>query len=506
MNRLLHMFVLASLAAAPLAAQQSAKLATPPATPAPSLYNGTDEYSLKISVTHYNREAGHWDEPKDRPTRVVEQLKGFTPRITPTDQYGGRLDRSAHATGFYYTKKIDNRWWVVDPAGHLMLHIGVATVRPLESPNADRALHATFGNKANWMAQTHTLLLKNAFNGTGGWSDVDAIRSSPLQSTRPLAYTIILDVMSSYGHVRSRGERSHQGTGHSAYPADTIFVFDPEFPAYATEHLKKFAQYADDPNLFGYFSDNEMPLYRNNLDGYLSLPASDPGHQAAQKFLDDHHAKEPTDDLRTEFLAFEVDRYFSIVNDAIRSVDKNHMLIGARFNKQNHLPEVFTAAGRYCGVISVNYYEAWQPDPTLLDQWEQASGRPILVSEFYAKGKDSGMPNHTGAGWLVDTQYQRGLFYQNFTLGLLESGNSIGWNWFRYQDNDPTDPHADPSNADSNKGIVSATYAPWQPLLDRMHQLNQLAYALTDYFDARKKSGAAPVSNQAAPSRTGNSK
>lgn len=494
MPRISHSLTFAALllAAATLNAQSTQKTA-PADKPAaaPSLYNGADEYSLKIGVTHYSRDAGKWDDVKMRPTRVVEQLKDFTPRIVPTDKFGGRLDRSAPATGFYYTRKMGDRWWVVDPDGHLMLHIGVAAVRPLESPNAQRAFGATFGDRTHWIDQTQALLLKNAFNSTGGWSDHDSIRSSSLQPTRPLAYTIILDVMSAYGHARSHGERAHQGTGHSAYPADTIFVFDPEFPEFARQHLKKFAQYADDPNLFGYFSDNEMPLYRNNLDGYLSLPADDPGHKAAQKFLDDHHAAAPTDDLRTQFLAFEVDLYFSIVNDALRAVDKNHMLLGARFNKQNHLPEVFTAAGRYCGVVSVNYYEAWQPSPDNLDLWEKSSGRPVIVSEFYAKGKDSGMLNHTGAGWLVDTQAQRGLFYQNFTLGLLESGKSVGWDWFRYQDNDPSDPHADPSNADSNKGIVSSTYVPWQPLLDRMHQLNQLAYALTDYFDARKAKGAA---------------
>jgi len=80
--------------------------------------------------------------------------------------------------------------------------------------------------------------------------------------------------------------------------------------------------------------------------------------------------------------------------------------------------------------------------------------KPFLVTEFYAKGEDSGMPNHTGAGWLVHTQDDRGLFYENFVLALLESRACVGWQWFKYQDNDPDDPHAEASNRDSNKGIV----------------------------------------------------
>jgi hypothetical protein len=39
-----------------------------------------------------------------------------------------------------------------------------------------------------------------------------------------------------------------------------------------------------------------------------------------------------------------------------------------------------------------------------------------MITEFYAKGEDSGMGNTGGAGWLVKTQKDRGTFYQNFIL------------------------------------------------------------------------------------------
>jgi len=83
----------------------------------------------------------------------------------------------------------------------------------------------------------------------------------------------------------------------------------------------------------------------------------------------------------------------------------------------------------------------------------------------------------------VATQQDRGWFYQNFTLGLLESKVCVGWHWFKYIDNDPTDLKTDPSNRDSNKGIVNVKYEPYQPLLDAMQELNHAAYPLTDYFD-----------------------
>src|SRR6266403_2252227 len=54
----------------------------------------------------------------------------------------------------------------------------------------------------------------------------------------------------------------------------------------------------------GYFSDNELPFAHANLDSFLRLPASDPGHQAAERWMQDHHATAPTDSLRSEFLEF----------------------------------------------------------------------------------------------------------------------------------------------------------------------------------------------------------
>ncbi len=100
--------------------------------------------------------------------------------------------------------------------------------------------------------------------------------------------------------------------------------------------------------------------------------------------------------------------------------------------------------------------------------------------------EDSGLPNATGAGWNVPTQDDRGIFYENFCLQLLRNPYSVGWHWFRYQDNDPEDLTTDPSNRDSNKGIVDIEYSPWLPLLRRMEKVNKQAYTLTRYFDSQK--------------------
>ena len=89
-------------------------------------------------------------------------------------------------------------------------------------------------------------------------------------------------------------------------------------------------------------------------------------------------------------------------------------------------------------------------------------------------------------GWTVGTQQERGWFYQHFALSMLESRNCVGWHWFQYMDNDPLETKVDPSNRDSNKGIVTVKYEPYWPLLRAMSDLNAAVYPLAAYFDGKE--------------------
>ncbi len=427
-------------------------------------------------------------EWKDYPTRTLADLPAAIREKTDSDldPYGGRLPDKAQATGFFHTKKLDDRWWLVDPKGSFCIYKGIASVTPLRAPGAIAVFQSKFGSKANWAAETTGLLHKNGFIGVGGWSDTEALRSVP----RPLAYTRILNFMSSYGGTRGG---TFSQPGHTGYPKDCIFVFDPAFQDFCNERARTLAEYKNDPWLIGYFSDNELPFSTTLLSNYLALPEKDPGHEAALVWLRARHgSRSGAQDIvaqdQADFLEFVVDRYFRITSKAIKKYDPNHLILGSRFYGSNlSQPEIFRAAGRWLDIISVNWYHAWTPNHERLAMWEHESGKPILITEWYAKGMDSGLANHGGAGWVVKTQRDRGLFYQNLTLGLLESKVCIGWDWFKYADNDPEDAAADPSNRDSNKGILSNRYEPYNPLLDAMKQINERTFCLVEYFDQKAK-------------------
>jgi len=420
---------------------------------------------------------------KSYPTRILQDLPAGVTDSTDSNlsQYGGLLAQKVKATGFFYTTNYNGRWWLVDPEGCLFLDKGVSGVDIVHGANSWDSFQRTFGDKAGWADQTTAWLRSNGFNNLGAWSDIDSFR----QVVHPLVYTHILNFMSSYGQKRGG---TYQQPGHTGYPNNCIFVFDPEFETFCDAYARQLSGVKNDPWLLGYFSDNEMPLWRGMLTNYLRLPAQDPGCQAALKWLQARYGDRATlSDItprdEEDFLAFAVGRYYRIVSSAIKKYDPNHLYLGSRFNgRVLKEPEVFKAAGPYVDVVSVNYYDVWTPLQQQLASWEEDAGKPVLITEWYTKAEDSGLANTGGAGWIVKTQRDRGLFYQNFTLALLQSKVCVGWDWFKYADNDPTDLAADPSNRDANKGIVNIRYQPYQPLLEAMKQINDRAYNLAGYF------------------------
>ena len=419
-----------------------------------------------------------------RPTRTLEDLPGAAAIKINGDlsRFGGLTTRKEKATGFFHTAKIGGRWWLVDPEGCLFLQRGVNSVSMLDTPAARDAWKQKFADETSWAEQTTEMLRTHGFDGFGAWTDTERLSAVK----RPLTQTRIWNFMSGYGKKRGG---TYQKPGHTGYPEDCIFVFDPEFETFCDEQARQLAADKDKPWLLGHFSDNELPLPANALKNYLSLPATDPGHQAALNWLRARHGATATvSDIQSAdlsaFLEFMVARYFRIVSGAIKRHDPNHLYLGARFHGSDlRIPEIFRAAGPYVDVVSVNYYHGWTPDTERLAMWARESGRPLIITEWYAKSVDSGLANTSGAGWLVKTQRDRGLFYENFTLGLLQSKVCVGWHWFKYIDNDPTDTRSDPSNQDSNKGILSNRYEPYTPLLDSMKRINERAYGLIDYFD-----------------------
>jgi hypothetical protein len=425
----------------------------------------------------------------EMPTLLLEELPGFKAAREPAarDEFGGNPAKPGRATGFFRVEPAGaGDWRLRDPLGNEFFSAGVCGVSFARGPTAAKAAAARFGgDRAKWALETAALLRTNGFNTLGAWSDAAPFAAAGT----PMPYCTQLSLMGGYGKSK---KITTVEAGHAGYPDNCIPVFDPEFPAFCEARAEELLKdVRNDPRLLGHFSDNELPFPADALDRFYRQAAGSPGRRAAEAWMTAHGVRPDADGrfdapANAAFQEHVAETYFAVVAAAIRKADPNHLYLGSRlYGKNQSQAGVFRACGKYADVVSFNLYSHWTPKAEALANWVKWSNRPFMITEYYAKGMDSSMGNVSGAGWVVKTQEDRGRFYQNFTLGLLRQPGCVGFHWFRYQDNDPADRSVDPSNRDSNKGIVAIDYEPYRPLLARMKALNDNVYALLDFFRRR---------------------
>lgn len=423
--------------------------------------------------------------------KTVDRLTGYTLTNEPErDEYGGWKIAGFDNTGKFHTQKMNDRWWLVDPSGNPFIHTGVAVFSPGNSERSKNALIAKYGSQSNWATQDMEMLKGYGFNGTGAWTSVNIVSNV----RQPLIFCVFIEPMAKFkAYLKDIGD-FEGNAGWQGYPNDVVRVFDPRFDQFVESEAKKLEVYAANSYMLGYFTDNELPWVNNALDRFLkNYKSPDPGYLAAKKWLDERKGhsssiSEVTDADRAAFTGFYFETYMKKVTEATRKYAPDKLYLGCRFNQHNEElanAEIFRVAGQYMDVVSLNHYRKWEPESDQIKNWVSWSDTPFIVTEFYVKGEDSGLPNTTGAGWNVKTQEERGYFYQNFTLELIRSKACVGWHWFSYHDNDPEDVNADDSNKDSNKGIVTWDYKPYYSVLDNMKALNSQIFQLTKYYDQK---------------------
>ncbi len=412
-------------------------------------------------------------------TKVVDQLAGFNPVESELDAFGGNLNIKAKATGFFRTQKINDRWWVIDPLGHGYIVKAMNSLRQGNSPNNKKVFDSLFGTTDQWIHSTTNQLRNMGFNCAGSWSDIESITKMNQSHTNKLPYTTQLNLLSEFV------KRKKLDNVKKSYPT-LVYIFEEGFKEFCENKCASLIQIKSDSNLLGHFSDNELPFQDDLIKQFSALAAEH--HLAYTTLLDWANnnkvdIKNPTKEQKNAFAGFVSTQYFKIVSESIKKYDPNHLYIGSRIHssvKDN--PYVFKAMEPYVDIVSINYYGYWNIAPKHIANWASYTNKPFFITEFYTKAVDANMTNISGAGWLVKTQEDRGNYYQNICMTLLKMNNCVGWHWFKYQDNDPSDLMADPSNNDSNKGIVNNQYIVYKSLAQKMTQLNKNDYFLISYF------------------------
>ena len=456
------------------------------------------DYTQYIKTNFASGNAGNYATTKKeydtRPLEGITDLDNYVSdefKNAELDMYGGiKIESLKHkATGYFYTVKIDGRWWMIDPLGYPYINIGLSHID--YSLNGSKLQKETalkiYGTYENWALQS-TNQVRDELNFNSTFSP----RSEVKNIAGGLPYMAHFGVMSSYGSAKAvRGD----GNGSTVFTENnTMPVFDPDFVGYAINYIEnKLSSDVNNAKIIGYTSDNELPMDVAMLDNALTVNHTNPAnfytYACAWTWLCNMTGNENpsyddvTDELRDLYRGFVYDRYFYVVSNAIKSVDPNHMYMGCRFlTKVNESEWVYRFAAQYLDCMTINWYFCWEPASSDLYGIEKNGDMPFVVTEFYTKAGDSGLPNMSGAGWYVATQTDRADFYETFTIKMLESNNCVGWQLFHYMDNDPNSGTSDASSVDSNKGIYNNNYELYTDFTDRIKVLNANVYKLLDYF------------------------
>ncbi len=391
-------------------------------------------------------------------------------------------------TGYFRVEQRSGIWWLIDPAGKPTISAGVDQIAyepdRIHGTGAAPYLEAVqklYPDRHAWDTGALDRLRKWGFNTIGAWSDDELWKLG-------VPYTVILDIASRAGADWQHGK-----------VAD---FFDSRFEEAAKSQARLACRpRSSDPQLIGYFSDNELrwgPDWRgkeNMLQMYLAFSADAAGHKRAVDFLRERYGREiarlnkawgtsapdfdhltvdsPTVAFKNDsdaFLELVAARYFDVCARAIHQADPNHLYLGARF--AGRVPDAVIRGARGADVVSVNIY-SFHPAP-LVEHVYQLTEKPVLITEFAFRAEDSGLPNTQGAGPKVPNEEARAKAYRDYVIELENLPEAVGYHWFKWAD-EPKEGRFDGEN--SNYGLVNIEDQPYADFVEAVKSAN--AKALT---------------------------
>lgn len=462
----------------------------------PSL-KGYNYLPIMVEYSSSNNRPISWKKEKTRILPYLCDFKADTTLATytaNTNKYGSstKLPRQA-VTGRFYVKQIEGRWWIVDPEGYLHYERAVTSFRKGSSERNATGWKSRFSDDADWVAKTRDELAEYGVHGTGAFctNAYDLmLKHNAAHPDKPLT------LAPSFGFL-SQFKNSVGGYPGGSADNEVGLVFYPGWAEFCTSYVKSaLGPYLNQPTVLGFFSDNELNFSSGSSDNnvaYLLFRLLDikdetnPARIAAENYVRDVLKKDPKVKSKLyyadncKFAGYAADLYYKAVKEAVTKADPQMLYLGSRLHgTPKYIQEVVEAAGRYCDIVSINYYSRWSPElDTRVKDWGTWAAKPFLVTEFYTKGiNDSDLSNESGAGFAVPTQKERAYAYQHFTLGLLEAPNCVGWHWFKYQDDDGNDNSGKPAN----KGMYDNYYKVYPYLGKFMRNVNYNVYELTKFF------------------------
>ncbi len=394
------------------------------------------------------------------------------------DRFGGwTKGPKQQATGRFYPKKIDGKWWLVDPDGNLFWSWGAVRVTPSSAltplngnprtpkcgealPDRD-CLFEGLPEKGEELAQfydTYDALLLPFYLKRGETRRFDFSAANLYRKYGTDWFEKFAE--SCHRRLRSWGANTIANSSDlriclqdkTPY-AERVEVssrpiagswgqwfkfrdpFDPSFREATLAALAEHAREAHDPWCIGFFIDNEINWGSKHEDLARWTLWSPDDQPAKVEFLKRLAAKGitykgdvesvPIEELRA-FTNVLVEEYFKRTREAVKEFDKGLLYLGCRFARSPSW--VIGACAKYCDVVSYNIYTDNVRDWRLPDGLDA----PVLIGEFHFGAHDRGL---FGAGLLnMETQEGRAEALKTYVNSALHNPQIVGAHWHQFSD------------------------------------------------------------------------
>lgn len=398
---------------------------------------------------------------------------------------GGLAEAADQAASRWSVMRESGVYWLCTPGGQRFYSRGVNTVKGGVLSVKTQRRQAFFWRNhftelPQWRKSTRKNLDAWGFNTRGAWSDPSPDFVLPLM--------VELDL------------------GRHA----KLLWFDPFDPA-ASDAVRRWAKkltapYRDDPQLIGYFTDNEVgwwnaPLFR----WYLEQGWENHTKRVLWQLLYEHYqgnwkkllvdwvpqeGQHSFDELKPadvhlkmrpggagirlvdRFTYLCARRYYELVYGALREAHPAALILGDRLPLYYQQDAVRAMTG-LVDVVSTNYNvdvpNGWVA-PYYFHGLQQLIEKPVLVTEFFFAANENRSGNlNPGHLMTVQTQAERARGVQTAIANFARFPNVVGAHWFQYAD-EPTGGREDGENY--NMGLVDIANRPYEQLTEVFRQFN----------------------------------
>ncbi len=272
-----------------------------------------------------------------------------------------------NSEGFFTIGQRNGRWWFITPENRPFFSIGLnhidsATLRYIE--NAHLWQDKYDNSMEKWLKKVRSDLLEWGFNTVGWVQEVVTRDDLNHRHSRNFTFEEYQWLNMPYCHMLPFVD-FHQWENETKHPDINSRGFEDWCDYVARAECGRFA---DDPKLIGYFYSDCPTWVHVRKPNAWKGPLFDPARLKSQAG-------------RKKLLKL-ASRYYKVTHDAIRRYDRNHLILGDRYEARAPLPnEVVRAAIPYVDVLSFQCFGGADIVQEKLSYWAKFSRRPVLLAD-----------------------------------------------------------------------------------------------------------------------------